>query len=130
MRYLLDTNAVIALLTRQSQVNRRVRAHPSEDFGLSVVVAHELYFGAYRSRQAARNLTLIEELPFETVTFDKEDGRLAAAIRADLAAAGSPIGSYDLFIAAQARSRDLILITRNVAELSRVQGLRWEDWES
>ena len=69
-------------------------------------------------------------MPFEAVAFDKDDARLAASIRADLAATGTPIGFYDLFIAVQARSRDLILITRNLAELSRVPSLRWDDWES
>lgn len=129
MRYLLDTNAIIALLGQRAQVTRRVRGYPSQDFGLSVVVMHELYFGTYRSRQTARNLALIEDLPFEVVAFDKEDARLAAAIRAELAGAGTPIGTSDLFIAAQARSRDLVVITHNVGEFSRVSGLRWEDWE-
>ena len=129
MRYLLDTNVVIALLEGQRQVTRRVRAHPAQEFGLSVVVAHELYFGAFHSQQAGRNLALIEHLPFQTVALDKDDARLAAAIRAELAAAGTPIGICDLFIAAQARSRDLTLITRNVSEFSRVSDLRWENWQ-
>jgi tRNA(fMet)-specific endonuclease VapC len=64
------------------------------------------------------------------VAFDKDDARVAAAIRSDLAALGRPIGMYDLFIAAQARSRDLIIITHNVNEFSRVPGLHWEDWEA
>jgi len=129
VRFLLDTNAVIALLRRQADVTRRVRRHPSEDFGLSVIVLHELYFGSFRSRQAPRNQSLIEALPFDTLPFDKADARLAAAIRADLTAAGTPISTSDLLIAAQARSRDLTLITHNVSEFSRVPGLRWEDWE-
>jgi tRNA(fMet)-specific endonuclease VapC len=129
MRYLLDTNVVIALLSGQREVTRRVRAHPAQDFGLSVVVTHELYFGAFRSQQLARDLDVIEGLPFETVALDKEDARLAAAIKAELASDGNPIGPYDLFIAAQARSRDLTLITHNVGEFRRVPDLRWEDWQ-
>ena len=130
MRYLLDTNSVIALLGKRPSISRRVHSHSSQDFGLSVIVSHELYFGAFRSRRSATNLRAIEDLRFEPVEFDTEDARLAASIRAELAARGTPIGAYDVLIAAQARSRDLTLITRNVAEFSRVADLRWENWES
>ena len=130
MIYLLDTNAVIGLLEGHPGILRNIRARMPDEFGLSVIVAHELYFGAHRGKRAAANLTRIDALQFETVPFDREDARLAGAIRAELARRGMPIGAYDGLIAAQARSRDLVLITRNVAEFSRVQGLRWEDWES
>ncbi len=63
------------------------------------------------------------------VEFDREDSRQACAIRAMLAAAGTPIGPYDILIAGQARTRDLILITHNTSEFARVDGLRIEDWE-
>jgi len=128
--YLLDTNAVIGLLEGQSRLLRNVHGRRPSDFGISAIVAHELYFGAHRGKRAAANLARIDALQFETVPFDREDARLSAAIRAELAARGTPIGPYDVLIAAQARSRDLILITRNVAEFSRIQGLKWEDWES
>jgi len=68
-------------------------------------------------------------LQFEIVGFDQEDSRQAGAVRAMLAAVGTPIGPYDVLIAGQARARDLTLITRNTGEFSRVDGLRVEDWE-
>lgn len=130
MRFLLDTNAVIALLKGNPGLVAAVRNHTPSDFGIPVVAAHELFFGAYRSQRQARNLATLEELRLEVVALDREDARQAAEIRAALAAAGMPIGPYDVLIAGQARARDLVLVTRNVGEFSRVSGLRIEDWQS
>ena len=131
MRYLLDTNAVIALLDdRDSLTSKRARAHRPADVGVSAIVAHELYFGAFKSRRREANVSLVDELQFEVVAFDKEDARQAGEIRAALAALGTPIGPYDVLIAGQAKSRDLILVSRNANEFSRVPGLRVEDWET
>ncbi len=98
-------------------------------FGLSVIVTHELYFGAYKARRVQANLQRLEGLKFEIVGFDNEDARCASEIRAILAMAGMPIGPYDVLIAGQAMARSLTLITHNGREFSCVQGLRWEDWE-
>jgi tRNA(fMet)-specific endonuclease VapC len=131
MDYLLDTNAVIALLNdQQSLTAKRARAHKPSDIGISAVVAHELYFGAYKSRRAQENVALVDALQFEVVEFDKEDARQASEIRAALAAAGTPIGPYDILIAGQAKSRNLILVSRNINEFGRVDGLRVESWEN
>ena len=73
---------------------------------------------------------MLAGLQLSVVEFDREDARQAGEIRAALAATGTPIGPYDVLIAGQARARDLILITRNVSEFSRVSGLRVEDWQS
>ncbi len=93
-------------------------------------MAHDLYYGAFRSRRRARNLEVVDGLQFEIVAFDREDAQHAGEIRATLAAEGTPIGAYDVLIAGQARSRDLTLVTRNMCEFRRVAGLRLEDWEA
>ena len=62
--------------------------------------------------------------------FVKEDARQAGAIRAVLASKGTLIGAYDVLIAGQAVERNLILVTHNVKEFSRVPGLRVEDWQA
>ena len=129
MRYLLDTNAVIALLKGTSSLSARIRSKTPQDFALSAVAAHELFFGAYKSERMARNLAQVEGLQFEVLEFDKEDARKAGEIRAVLAGAGTPIGPYDVLIAGQAMARDLTLITRNVAGFSRIASLQVEDWE-
>lgn len=129
MRYLLDSNAVIGLLAGKVSLNERIRRYRPQDFGISAIATHELFFGAFKSQRTSYNLDRVEGLQFEVVEFDREDSRQAGAIRAMLTAAGTPIGPYDILIAGQARARDLILITRNTREFSRVEGLRIEDWE-
>jgi tRNA(fMet)-specific endonuclease VapC len=74
-------------------------------------------------------VALIESLQFEIVAFDREDARQAAEIRALLTSQGTPIGSYDVLIAGQARSRDVTLVTHNTKEFGRVPGLRCDDWQ-
>ncbi len=130
MKYLLDTNAVIALLNeKNSAVARRARRYEPRDVAISSVVAHELYFGAFKSQRAERNVALVDALQFEIVEFDQEDARHAGEVRALLAMRGTPIGPYDVLIAGQARARDVVLVTHNTAEFGRVPHLRTEDWE-
>ena len=130
MLYLLDTNAVIALLNdRDSRTSKRARSHKPADIGISAIVAHELYYGAFKSRREQENVALLDELQFEVIEFDKEDARQAGEIRATLAALGTPIGPYDILIAGQAKSRDLILVSRNNNEFGRVSALQVENWE-
>lgn len=129
-RYLLDANAVIALLNdRHSAVAQRARQHHPGDLYLSSIVAHELYYGAFKSQRTERNVGLVDGLQFEVLDLDREDARQAGEIRAALALAGTPIGPYDVLIAGQAKARDLVLVTHNTTEFQRVHGLRLEDWE-
>ncbi|SRR6266851_342251 len=130
MKYLLDANAVIALLNDSDSLTaQRARRHKPQDVGISAIVAHELYYGAFKSQRASRNVGLVDALQFEIVEFDHEDARHAGEVRAVLGAHGTPIGPYDLLIAGQAKARALILVTHNTAEFGRVSGLRLEDWE-
>ena len=130
MRFLLDTNAVIGLLGGNAGMLAGVRRHAPGDFGIPAVAAHKLFYGAYRSARQAQNLALLDGLPLAELEFDKEDARQAGEIRAALAAAGTPIGPYDVLIAGQALARGLVLVTHNVGEFSRVGGLLVEDWQS
>ncbi len=129
MRFLLDTNAVIALLRGNGGVVSRLRAHAPTDFGLSVVVLHELVYGAAKSARPDANLARVDALRFERVPLTDADAAEAGHIRAQLARQGTPIGAYDLLIAGQARARGLTVVTRNRREFDRVAGLRVEDWE-
>jgi len=131
MRYLLDTNAVIALTNNTHPgLSRRVRRLTTEDIVVSAIVMQEIYFGAYRSRRQAQHLTLAGALQFEVIEFDQDDARQAGEIRAFLAARGTPIGPYDVLIAGQAVARNVVLVTRNTREFSRVPRLRIENWEN
>jgi tRNA(fMet)-specific endonuclease VapC len=130
MRYLLDTNAIIALLNdTTSPIARRVRRHAPRDFGVSAVVIHELYYGAFKSQRAEQNVARVDALQFSVLEFDEEDARQAGQIRAHLASKGTPIGPYDILIAGQALARELTLVTHNTTEFQRVPGLKVEDWK-
>ena len=129
MRYLLDTNACIALLNGTSPaLAKRARRHAPAEIGLPAPVAYELYDGAYKSERTERNVALLDQMEFELVPFDGGDARMAGEIRARLETLGQPIGPYDLLIAGQARSRGLVLVTANIREFERVEDLRCEDW--
>ncbi len=131
MTWLLDTNAVIALVTRRSDaLLRRVETVEPGTLAISSVVAHELYFGAYRSQKIEFNLETLRLLFADLVILDldQEDARTAGEIRAALARQGTPIGPYDVLVAGQAKARGLILVTNNLAEFQRVDGLKIEDW--
>ncbi|NTG49902.1 type II toxin-antitoxin system VapC family toxin [Agrobacterium rhizogenes] len=130
MKYLLDSNAVIALMKGHSGFVAEIRKHKPQDFAIPAIVAHELFYGAYKGQRVADNLARVDALQFETLDFDREDARKAGEIRAALAILGTPIGAYDVLIAGQAVARDLILVTHNVRELQRVKNLRFEDWET
>ena len=131
MKYLLDTNAIITLLNdAQSSLALRVRTHKPADICISSIVAHELFYGAFKSLRTERNVALVDSLQFETLDFDKEDARHAGQIRAHLAQQGTPIGAYDVLIAGQAKARHLTLITDNTDEFKRVDGLNIENWRN
>lgn len=134
MKYLFDTNAVIALLNdRPAAVRAHLRNLPADTLPISVssVVLFELWYGVARSRyrrQTADRLRGFLSGNVNLLPFDDEDAAIAGELRAELERVGSPIGPYDVLIAAQALRAGLTLVTANVSEFSRVRGLVWEDW--
>lgn len=131
MHFLLDTNAVITLLAQRSaSLTERILNCAEGEIGVSAIVIHELYFGAYKSQKVEFNLETIRLLlrDFPVIPFDTNDAREAGQIRAELKARGLPIGPYDTLIAAQARGRKLTLVSNNTKEFIRVQGLALQDW--
>ncbi len=111
-----------------SGLAQRARQEKPTDIAISAIVAHELFYGAFKSRRAERSLALVDALRFAVIEFDKEDARQAGKIRALLASKGTPIGPYDVLIAGQAMARNMVLVTRNTDEFERIPGLRLEDW--
>jgi tRNA(fMet)-specific endonuclease VapC len=130
MRYLLDTNAAIAMLNDpHGRLARRARRENLADVCVSAIIIHELYYGAFCSARATQNVALVDALRFVVLPFEKEDARWAGRVRAQLRAKGTPIGSCDVLIAGQAVARNLTLITHNRREFIRVERLVTEDWE-
>ena len=132
MAYLLDTNACIQILNSQmSPVTRRALMIPPTEIFICTVAYSELYFGAYKSQRVERNISHLEGLLHEfcDLDFDRKAAQVAGRIRAGLAAQGQTIGAYDTLIAAVAIANDLVLVTHNVREFDRVEGLSLEDWQ-
>jgi tRNA(fMet)-specific endonuclease VapC len=126
--FLLDTNAANSLNRETPSFMERRLGFSPKDFGISSIVAFEMFYGAYRGTRVQANLSEMDRLQLEIVPFDRNDAQAAGRIRAQLQRLGTPIGPYDILIAGQALARDLTLITRNVREFSRVDGLRVENW--
>lgn len=136
MTYLLGTNAVIALLKNQPPlVRQRLREAGSTQAGIAVsaVALFELWYGVARSarrRENAERLRVFLSGSIAVLPFEEEDAAIAGDLRAVLEADGRPIGPYDLLIAAQALRTGAVLVTANVSEFARVQGLDWQDWSA
>ena len=134
MNYLLDTNAVIALLKDQPpNVRHRLRrlVRPGVSIAVSTIVLYELWYGVARSqrrRENAERLRVFLSGNIDVARFDEDDAVTAGDLRAALETAGTPIGPYDLLIAAQALRSSATLVTANVSEFARVRGLDWQDW--
>ncbi len=134
MNYLLDTNACIALINATSAAVRsrfqKAVSSGAETY-VSSVVTFELWYGVAKSARQTLNTQRLETFlsgPVIVLPFEDEDSRVAGSVRAALQASGKAIGAYDILIAGQALARELTLVTANVAEFSRVKGLRWQDW--
>jgi tRNA(fMet)-specific endonuclease VapC len=130
----LDTNAIIISINDKTS---RVRARFDQTLrsgvpvSISSIVLFELWYGAAKGSRRQHNATTITNLltaPIAVLSFEPGDAEEAGDIRAALERAGTPIGPYDVLIAAQARRRGATLVTANTREFARVPGLQIEDW--
>jgi tRNA(fMet)-specific endonuclease VapC len=127
---MLDTNVCVRAMRRGGEHIRERLKGESDGLCISTIVLNELYVGAELSQRADFHLELTNELAarLTVLHFDEPAARHAAQIRADLTRKGQLIGPNDLLIAGHARSLGLKLITGNLREFRRVDGLRCEDW--
>lgn len=130
----LDTNAVIGAINRRTPgVRARLEQHliAGDAIGIPAIVLFEIWYGIRKSARQesnARTFVTFMSLGVTPWAFEPEDAEEAGDIRATLERAGTPIGPYDVLIAAQARRRGALLVTANGREFVRVPGLRTEDW--
>ena len=129
--YLLDTNVCVHYLRGANPlVQQRMRTTPVSDIWLCSVVLAELYIGVLRSGRPATNRSRVDAFasPYRSLPFDDVAADIHGQIRRHLEMLGTPIGPYDLQIAAIARARGAIPVTNNTKEFSRVPNLMIEDW--
>ena len=130
LRFMLDTNLCIHVLR---QPDTPVASRFKENEGalcISTVTLHELLHGAERSQRPAFQRALTEELTsrLSVLDFNASAANHSSNIHATLAKSGQLIGAYDMLIAGHARSLGLTVVTNNLREFTRVEGLRCEDW--
>lgn len=131
MRFLLDTDVCVDYLrARQPELVRRIRRLKRDEVCISSVVAAELRYGAQKSRHQERSHYQVELLTSEIpcLAFDAEAALIYGEIRADLESRGQSIGFHDMMIAAHACRLGCILVSNNLREFRRVEGLRVESW--
>ena len=129
--YLLDTNICIyAINGRYSKLSDQLlHIHP-DDICVSSITIGELEYGAAKSRWGDRTRLIMHAFlsNYEVLPFTEKDAILFGKLRAQLALSGTPIGAYDVMIAAQGVARNLTVVTHNTREFSRIPGIVLEDW--
>jgi tRNA(fMet)-specific endonuclease VapC len=129
VRYLLDTDSVSFALRGQGGVGARIRACKPSDLRISAITLAELRYGA--DRKGSRKLHgLIDTFAasVEIVSFDEAAAAEFGRIGSMLAERGTPIGDFDVLIAAHAVVLRCTLVTNNVRHFSKVPGLSVENW--
>ena len=132
MKYLLDTNVCIVYLKgRNLNLKQKLESVAIQEIAVCSIVKAELCFGAMKSANPERNFALQQAFleQFVSLPFDDLAATTFGVIRSQLEIKGTPIGAYDLQIAAIALANNLTLVTHNTQEFRRVEGLQVEDWE-
>ncbi|WP_024672644.1 type II toxin-antitoxin system tRNA(fMet)-specific endonuclease VapC [Pseudomonas syringae] len=132
LKYMLDTNiCIFTIKNKPTSVREAFNLHHGQ-LCISAITLMELVYGAEKSSSPERNLAVVEGFAarLEVLPYDSDAAAHTGMIRAELARAGTPIGPYDQMIAGHARSLGLVVITDNLREFRRVDGLRVDDWVS
>lgn len=131
MRYMLDTNICIYTIKHKPEkVFQRLQEIDPEDICVSSVTYAELVHDVEKSAAVEKNRVALLMLlaNIEILNFDVDAADCYGKIKADLDKKGTPIDSLDMMIAGHAMSMGYAVVTNNVKEFSRVQGLILENW--
>ena len=125
--YLLDTNIVIGMLTGDMAIQEKIQDR--NNLFLAAPVVGELCYGAQKSNKVAENLhkinIFVEEHTF--LPCDLETAQWYGIIKYQLQTEGRPISNNDIWIAAIAMQRGLILVTRD-SHFDEIESLQTEHW--
>ena len=130
LTYMLDTNIIIYIIKRKPLELREKFNQNASRLCVSSITVAELYYGAEKSQFPEQNLAVIEDFLSRLTTLDYASKAAFhfGNIKAILSKKGQIIGENDIHIAAHARSEGLILVSNNMSEFERVEGLRLENW--
>jgi len=130
IRYMLDTNIISDLVRNpQGAVCDKITEVGEEAICISIITAAELRYGCAK-RGSPRLLQQVEAVleGLDILALDIPADSEYGGIRAELEAAGKPIGPNDLLIAAHAYALNAVLVTANLSEFNRIRGLKLENW--
>ena len=130
LRYLLDTNICIYVIKRRPELVLDRFNENAAHLAISSITLAELLHGAEKSSQLQRTLAVVEDFcsRLDILDYGAKAAQHYGQIRASLEQRGTPIGVNDLHIAAHARSEGLTLVSNNLREFERVDGLLYENW--
>jgi predicted nucleic acid-binding protein len=128
--YLLDTDTTIYILEGHAKVPAHLRAHLLDPMSLSAISLMELYYGAWKSRHVAGNLSKIRTLESKPriIPLGNESAEVFGMIKADLEKKGMPLDDFDPAVASCALAYNLVLVTNNLKHFQRIDGLKLENW--
>lgn len=129
--YLLDTNICIYLINKNPKhVVEHIKSLKPHQIKLSAISLAEMEYGVSKSRDREKNRQALVHFvsAFDIIELNDSDAEVYGLIRAGLERRGQIIGPYDMQIAAQSISRDLILVTNNTSEFSRISNIKLENW--
>jgi len=132
MIYLLDTNTCVRYLNgRAPQIQERLLSVADADIAISTITMGEMFYGSSKSNDPKRSRAKQDAffIRFTQLVYDEIVADEFGRIRNYLEKQGTPIGPYDLQIAAVAVVHNLILVTHNTRECRRIPWLIIEDWE-
>ena len=130
IKYLLDTNICIYVIKRRPIEALAKFNDAAGHLAISSITLAELLHGVEKSQHIAQNLKAVEDFCSRLDVLDYDDNAAShyGEIRADLERKGKTIGVNDLHIAGHARSLGVILVSNNLKEFERVDGLRFQHW--
>ena len=130
MKYVLDTNTLIYFFKGIGNIQSQLLSLPPNEIGVPTIVLYELEVGIAKSSSPRKRISQLKDFTslVNVLPFGMTEAKVAAQIRAKLEKKGKPIGPYDVLIAACAKANNLILVTHNLKEFKRIEGLRLEDW--
>lgn len=132
MKYLLDTNTCIRYINgRAPKIRKKMLQVDDNDIVVSSITKAEMFSGSEKSQYPKKSRAKQDAffVRFQSLPFDDFAANHYAIIRSILEKAGTPIGSYDMQIASIAIAHNLIVVTHNTREFSRITGLQLDDWE-
>lgn len=129
MKFLLDTNICIHFLRGRFNLSEKFISEGIEQFAISEITLAELVFGAENSSNPSVNLQIVEDFSSQLTILPIFDAiHLYGKEKARVRKSGEMISDFDLLIGCSAIENELILVTENISEFKRIQGIELESW--